>query len=115
MPQLEAVFKKEPGDKQLMEMLAQLYDKKQNYKKAIELYASFLSSSNTGNAEYAYKLGSFYEKQNQIKEAMNRYADNIKQYPDQVENYEALCRLYISQKNYDAAQALLHRLPIFQA
>jgi len=107
MPQLEAVFKKEPGDKQLMEMLAQLYDKKQNYKKAIELYASFLSSSNTGNAEYAYKLGSFYEKQNQIKEAMNRYTDNIKQYPDQVENYEALCRLYISQKNYDAAQKLL--------
>jgi tetratricopeptide (TPR) repeat protein len=107
LPLLETAFKKEPEDKQLIEMLAQLYEKKQNYKKASALFSEFLASSKTGTPDYAYKLGLLYEKQTLIKDAMKRYADNIKQYPDRVENYEALCRLYIEQKNYAEAQALL--------
>jgi tetratricopeptide (TPR) repeat protein len=104
LPYLKQLLLKKPKDAEVIEMAAIAYEKTGDNRSAAEMYKKFLATKKTGkHQEYAYHLGTLYEKSNQKKNAIAQYESNIKLYPSDLRSYERLAELYTASRNHAMA------------
>jgi tetratricopeptide (TPR) repeat protein len=108
MPLLRKAVLLEPQNRRAIELAAaaavQLGDKPTT----IDMYKKFLElPKSPEHAEYAFKVAQLYEQVRDRASAQTWYQTNIKNYPQDIRNYERRAQLCIDDKEWDCAQKTL--------
>ena len=104
LPYVKQLLLLSPQDIKVVELAAITYEKTNNNSSASDMYKKYLSFKPTKkHKEYAYRLGTLYEKQRALSSAITQYKSNLSKYPNDLRNHDRLAQLYMDSKNYTEA------------
>ncbi len=104
IPALESVLRTAPEDREVVQLAAESYEQTREYKNAAAMYSRLVPlAKKNERPEIAHRVGLLYEKDNNAGRAIARYAQNVKEYPDDIRNYERLGALHFERKEYSKA------------
>ena len=111
LPRLSAVLAKNPNNRKALELSALAHEKLGDDKNAVALQQKLvlLSSGSGKQKDYAFHVGQLFEDQNQKDKAIGTYEKNIRDYPDDIRNYKQAAGIFMADRNWSAAQALLEK------
>jgi len=111
LPRLSCVLAKNPNNRKALELSALAHEKLGDDKNAVALQQKLVSlSSGSGKQkDYAFHVGQLFEDQNQKDKAIGTYEKNIRDYPDDIRNYKQAAGIFMADRNWSAAQALLEK------
>lgn len=113
LEQLNFVQRKNPQDMRAVELSARISDTLGRYDDAVKYYSKYLMTKGK-NQDYAYRVGTLYEKLKQVQPAITQYANNTRLYPDDYRNYDRLARLYVESNKLSSAIPVLKRAVTFK-
>src|SRR5690554_3451693 len=108
LPWLKNLLSLNPENTKALKLSAVASEKTQDTLTAISMYERYLNLSQAKDrSEDAFHLGLLYEKSKMFKKAVSRYESNIKQYSEDIRNYEQLGSLYAQLEDWKSAERIL--------
>ena len=100
--QAQKALSLQPENYKLFEILGDIYDRFEQYDRAIIAYERALSLEDTDESLY-YKVGKLFLKNNQIEEAIQIFLELVNNYPENPDYYNILGVAYARSNNVDKA------------
>ncbi len=98
----------------LMEKLAVAYEKSSDIEKALAVYQELTSTgSSDKHSDWAHKIAEIHELMGNQGPAVEQYHENIRQFPDEIRNYERLSSLYLRRGEPGNARDVLESFSYF--
>ncbi len=113
IPLLDYILSRSPKDVQALEWAALANEYTKQIKDAIKWYRKYLLYAGK-NDKYAYHLAELLESSGQKNGAVAQYQTNTKLYPTDQRNYIKLANLYMEQKKWKSAIAMLKKALAFE-
>ncbi len=110
---LAFIKRKNPQDIRAIELSARIADTLGRYDDAVKYYSKYLLTKGK-NQDYAFRVGTLYEKLKQVPLAITQYAKNTRLYPADYRNYDRLGRLYVESHKLVSAIPVLKKAVAFK-